>query len=522
MSVEFEDLEIGDDGTGWVIPLFTPLRGAVSDLIRRLRGYANLNTQPGSFYGDIVDTVTQGMYVCLQAGAEGITGMLFTRARGANLDAVVEPLSTRLPATASTSDLTLYGTVGVNIPAGSQVRVNAVSTPFETDAASGALPAINNSSLYVFEVAEFDTATELGETFTLTVDGTPFTHIVGALDTAQTVVDDLVSQVQGAGLSQGATGGGVSPTTSRVAALVADSTGVVFPISFAYSGGSPLEFLYPAAQVASTAIETGPIVAQTVTLREIVTPVVGWEGVFNINAAEVGREEETDAQLRLRHRANIKSPGASNPDAIRARCLLPVEQGGGGATSCSVEYNKDDVTDAVGNLPHSIRVVVNEGAPQATVAQAIWDTRSAGDNMNGAISVLVDDAEGNAQEVLYDELENIYIWVEAFVVPGEGYSTVGNPLAAIQQDVADYIEALPAGRSVNPIRLPLEVDLEGEDRGIASYTVRIGYALSPLDPPTYDKDYYPVPESDPVAASQIIQPRQKARGDIARVTISTP
>ena len=523
MSVEFFGITIGDDGNGFIIPTFQALRGAVAGLLRQLRGIANLNTEPSSYIGNIVDGITVPFDVALQNAAQAVAATLFTSARGVNLDKVVEPFTTRLPATASTADLTLYGAPGTIIAANSQARANPVSTAFATDAATPALPAIGASDNYVIEVAPFDFSVEIGNTFTLTVDGTPFVVAVGFGATADTVVANLIALVNAGGLSQVASAGGTNPANSRVGARIAEGQGLgPFPISFVYSGGSPLEFLFPAVQQASTAVETGAIAAPTLALREIVTPIVGWEGVFNSNAAVLGREIESDSSLRARHRAQIKGAGASNPDAIRARCLLPIEQGGGGATSCTVEYNKTDIVDANGNLPHSIRVVVNEDVDQNEVAQAIWDTRSAGDNMNGAVQIFVSDSEGNPQEVLFDLLQNIFIWVQGIVAPGEGFSNVGDPIAAIRLDTANYVEGLPSGRDVNPIQLPIEYTQTGEDNGIAEYDIQIGFSLTAIGPPIFNLPFYPSGTPSATAATQPILPRQRARGDVSRVTLVTP
>ena len=438
MSVDFEGVTIGDDGTGFIVPPYQTLRPALSSLIRRLRGLQILNTAPGSFFGQLVDFVGLPLSTSLQNAGQAVSATLFSTAQGVNLDAVVFPFTTRIAAQPSTAELTLYGAPGTNIPANSLVRVNAVGTNFSTLVASGALPAIGNSENYVIEVAPFDFNTELGETFTLDVDGNVFNRVVGNLDTADTIIDFFINEVQNAALSQGAVPMGAAPDTERVAARIAEGSGLgVFPISFTYTGGAPLPFLFPAAQIQANAVTNGPIEVNSLTLREIVTPVAGWQGVSNVNAATAGNDGETDADLRIRHQQELKGFGASNPDAIRARVLRSVDLGGGGASFCSVEYNKTDIVDGAGNLPHSIRVVVDEqpSTPNynQNIANAIWQARSAGDNMNGAVQEFILDSEGNPQEVLFDFLQNIFIWVQGIVSPGEGFSNVGDPVQTIDR-----------------------------------------------------------------------------------------
>lgn len=523
MSQDFNGVTIGDDGTGFLTPAYQFLRPALTNLLYTLRGISNLNTAPGSFYGQLIDFVGVTASTALQNAGEAVAATQFTTARGANLDAVVAPFTTRLPATASTADLTLYADPGTNVPAGNTVRVNEVSELFATLASAGPFPAIGNSDNYVIEVAPFDAAAEAGETFTLTVDGNPFTRIVGALDTPQSIIDDLIQQVQNAALSQGALAIGVNPVNERAGARIAETQGLgVFPISFAYTGGAPLPFLFPAIQVASEAQVTGPTQAQALSLREIVTPVVGWQGVSNVNAAVPGEDEETDAELRLRHRRQLKGLGSSNPDAIKAFVERPIDEGGGGAIPTSVEYNKTDIIDGAGNLPHSIRVVVPQGSDPDAVANAIWARRSAGDNMNGAIQVFILDSEGNPQEVLYDELTPIFIWVQGIVAPGEGFSQVGDPLVAISEETAAFIESLPAGRDANPIQFPVPYNLEGQSNNIATYDLQVGFSLTELGPPIYNLPFFPSGTIDASAAAQPIAGRERARGDVTRITLVTP
>ena len=53
-----------------------------------------------------------------------------------------------------------------------------------------------------------------------------------------------------------------------------------------------------------------------------------------------------------------------------------MDLGGGGANFCSVEYNPHDTVDPeTGNVPHSIRVVVENTVGQGDVGLAIWKAK---------------------------------------------------------------------------------------------------------------------------------------------------
>ena len=72
MAITLWGLTVGDDGTGYVVPTLAQLREAASTQIRQLRGIANLQTQQGSFFGNLIDLVTGAVDVALQGAQHGV------------------------------------------------------------------------------------------------------------------------------------------------------------------------------------------------------------------------------------------------------------------------------------------------------------------------------------------------------------------------------------------------------------------------------------------------------------------
>ena len=102
MAFKFLGLTIGDDGTGFQMPTYAEWRAAISQKIRQLRGVSNLNTEPGSFFGDMVDLVVTGVDLAGQAASE-VKGMtIYAAMGGTTLDMFLADLITRVVATAST------------------------------------------------------------------------------------------------------------------------------------------------------------------------------------------------------------------------------------------------------------------------------------------------------------------------------------------------------------------------------------------------------------------------------------
>ncbi len=263
---------------------------------------------------------------------------------------------------------------------------------------------------------------------------------------------------------------------------------------------------------------TGPTNAPAESLR-VGPPFAGLQGYVNIDDVTLGRSRETDSQLKARHQLAQRGLGGGSPDAIRAIILSSVAVNGGGATYCAVEYNPGDVLDAAGNLPHSVRVVVDQQADGQSVANALWRAKAAGDNVNGPEAYVVVDVVGGNQNMLIDRLDDVWFAVVITVTIGTDWSPVGAPLDQLRQDVADYIEGLqPAGNNAGGVRvnlLPISTFPNGETRGVINFTVQIGQG--PQGGPYVYQDVYPTTEPNADLASIILTSRDKPRCSVVDV-----
>jgi uncharacterized phage protein gp47/JayE len=117
--------------------------------------------------------------------------------------------------------------------------------------------------------------------------------------------------------SNNVTGTWVSGSSFTIAAD--DSS---FP--YALSVGSNLQITSTSSPINFLAQTYGPIAAPANTLTEIVTPVAGWTSLTNPQAGITGRNQETDAELRLRREQSLHLLGAATVEAIRSRLLQEV------------------------------------------------------------------------------------------------------------------------------------------------------------------------------------------------------
>lgn len=134
----------------------------------------------------------------------------------------------------------------------------------------------------------------------------------------------------------------------------------------------------------------GPIFLGTGQDLTIETPVAGWSTVAANEDADLGRDLETDAALRLRRAQLLQAQASGTIEAIRTG-VLNVD----GVSSVYVYENVSMVTDGRSLPPKSFEVIV-EGGTDADVAQAIFDNKPAGIDSYGHapedVSVVVTDS----------------------------------------------------------------------------------------------------------------------------------
>ena len=517
MAVTWLGLTFGDDGNGYVFPSYAALRGAGGNYLRKLRSLPSLNLEPRSFFGSLLDFGVSVLHAAAQGAADAAYKGIFNTAEGTSLDQLLSPVTTRLSASASTADVYAYGVPLASVPISSIVRTSETAVGFVFDAGV-TIPNLAAAEAYVIEVDVFETGGALGTTFNLVVDGSPFAVAAGVMDSSADVLTTLAGLVNAAALSQVAYLAGVRPDGSRAALLIREEAGGG-PFALIFSDTGPAtSAAYPADFDSTTCSQTGPIAAPAESLRfgQGFTNIFGY---VNVVAAATGRDRETDSQLKARHLLTQRQ-GSGNPDAIRAGLLTPISQGGAGCSYASVEHNPSGATDAVGNVEHSIRAIVDVDADPDEVRRVIWALKAAGDDMNGSVVGFIVDAEGASQEVKHDVLQTLYIWIDVEVTAGEQWPATGDPLSQIRTDLATYVNDLGGGRDVKVNDAPVSTFLDGSPRGVANFIIRLGYSTDPLGlaPPITYLDYWPDPEPDSSSASIAITGRQVAETSVSRIT----
>lgn len=180
-------------------------------------------------------------------------------------------------------------------------------------------------------------------------------------------------------------------------------------------------------------VEYGPIEAPANTLTGIATQVLGWEGVNNPNAAQLGQLTETDLASRQRRRETL---------ALQSTGLLQSLSSGlmdtDGVRSCVVRENVEDTPQTIDGVlmaAHSVYACV-DGGTDADVARTLLDRKSLGASWNGdTVVAVVEPFSGQTYSVKFDRPDLVNVFARVEIAAG---SALSDPANAVRNAIVDY------------------------------------------------------------------------------------
>lgn len=178
------------------------------------------------------------------------------------------------------------------------------------------------------------------------------------------------------------------------------------------------------------------------TITEIVNPSMDVSGVKHIKVETLGKEVETDAELRKRFSVAIQGSGSGTATAIRGAVMRI-----NGVTGCLVIENSTGETDAAGRPPHSFEVYVY--APELLnqeIAEAIFSKKPLGISCVGDIAVDVADISGGTQKVRFTRVAEEVVYIRITVATNSDFELDGEE--KIKQALAAHINQLNTGDDV--------------------------------------------------------------------------
>lgn len=230
----------------------------------------------------------------------------------------------------------------------------------------------------------------------------------------------------------------------------------------------------------------------------IIDTVVNFDSFASVTQTVTGAAAETDAELRARAQQEAFRRAMGPLEAIEAQVA-----GVTGVTYVKAWENTTLSTDADGIPGKAINVVV-EGGVASDIAAAIYRSRPAGIQMYGTDeSEEIDLGLGRIVTIGFDRVSDVDIYVD---VDLQTSTSEENPPVGIATTVdnlvAAYIETLDIGQDVLSYKIIGHIHAQNYP-GIDAITVTV--------------DRTPAP----AASKEAISLRERARGDAARVTVTT-
>lgn len=465
-------MAFGLSSTGFERKRLADIKQEIEDDLRATFG-PYINTLPASVFGQLIGVIAERESSIWELSEDVYNSQYPDTAEGASLDNVVALTGlTRQPATYSkVRSQLLFGTAATLVPAGTIFSVSGDATSrFVTDTDVTLVAGTDEVQNLAFVGTPASGTWKLSylsdETSALAFNANA-AAVQAALNALPLLSGVTVSGSIGAGFVitfAGADGKQNHPTltVSQNSLLTGGAVAVTITPSTSTGG-------VPQGEVDCTAEATGPQTANAQTLSVIETPVSGLSSTRNPEDAEVGRDEETDLELRTRRNETLQVAGSGTAEAIRSR-LLEID----GVTAAIVFENITMVTDADGRPAKSFEAVVQGGADQ-DIWNVIWASKPAGIRSYGSEDGTVVDSVGVAHTLEFSRPTplNIYLLVTITV----DLTAPSNAAQLVEDALVAYGNGLGIGTDV-VVHPKLEGVLENFD-WITDVVIAIGTAPAP-------------------------------------------
>lgn len=238
----------------------------------------------------------------------------------------------------------------------------------------------------------------------------------------------------------------------------------------------------PQGIVSCTCTVTGSISVVSKTLTVIDNPIGGLTRVFNVSAATLGRNLETDTEGKIRRGNRLQISEAGPKEAIRTA----IEQLNDDSTKTQLDAvllfeNVTLVVDSRGIPGKAFEAYIyqNGGATDRDqeIAQAIFDSKPAGIEPYGDIEKTITDVEGFSHAVKFSRPTTVDIYLELDLTVNSDYPAGGD--AQVVDIMVTWGNGLGVGQDV--IVYPALVSQLNTIKGITDVVVRIGEAASPTE-----------------------------------------
>ena len=441
--------------SGFVKKSFDQVKREIEDSLTDSLGQVNL--LPPSVFANIVSVFAE-RESDLWDNLEAVYNASYPNtAEGYSLDAIcaLNGIS-RLIATFSEVTTQIKAINYTTILAGTQVGVRNTNNAFELIENI----TISNDKCYSIEI---EISNNLSDSYVVTINGTDHPYTKEDEDTK----DDIALGIAVA-INAGSEVVDASASNNIITITTKDITNV---FSCLISENIKIVSVTNNALFRST--KAGSIAAPVGSLTEIKNPVSGWISVNNASSASLGRELETDTELRARRSESLSLTGSGTMEALRSNVLNI-----SGVTSASITENTSETESAESLPPHSFQLLVTDGEDQ-DIADMIWQKKPAGIASHGNIEVEVKDSNGDTHIIKFSRPTKRFIFARINITKTTEF--LDTTPDVIKSNMAEQINFL--GVSTNVIRKSLFLSIFSE-KGIAASDIEIGGTLDEQTAPT--------------------------------------
>jgi len=445
------------------------VRKRLQDILDSLRTeleatFGPINMAEDGVFGKLLGVTAERLSTVWELSEAVYFGVYPASAEGTQLDNVAQLVGlARIAAGNSTSIIAATGTQGTVVPISTEFSVDDTAEVFESDAA--VTIDIANAINAVIDVDGVDDSQD----YTVTINGVDHEITSDGSATALEIADALVTEINTNSVVMDATDNADGSFFIRSTDLESG-----YSVTVAATGAGSLDITERASPIATTAQNTGSILGLAGTITVIDTPVAGLASVTNYEDAIVGRDVETDVELRLRIQSARQ--GYATDEAIRSRLLDEVP----GVSSVTIISNRTDSVVS-GQPAHSYHAIVQGGTDQA-VADKLWEVQPAGIASFGSEAEVVVDSQGNNQDINFSRPVNEYAWVKVVYTlhsesefPTDGADAIKDAIVALGADFAPGQDLLVQQLEAACWTVP----------GLQSVVVTIDVTPNPGDTPGY-------------------------------------
>jgi len=263
--------------------------------------------------------------------------------------------------------------------------------------------------------------------------------------------------------------GTVIPVGSKVSVI---STGLVFEtLSEVIIGGGG------SITVNMQSVDTGLIEAASGTLTVIETPIFGWTSITNSLDAAIGRNEETDAELRIRRELSTQALGQNLVDSLFGQ-LLNID---GVEDAVVISNGTDAVVDGIPAHQFLSSII---GGDNDEIAAVIWNNTPQGILSFGTTTVVIIDDQGFSQNVKFIRPGDVNIYFKINITinvtefPGTGSTDIKAAVVAygtanfkISDDVIRTEFYTPINEIPGILTIDLFIGLAPSPAGVINLTI---------------------------------------------------